>query len=213
MGWIFLPLALIPLSGLIHFSEIFLFLPMIFINLLPTFYGQYSINFQYNFGTIALFIRICIRRFSSIQKPQTRNWLTVLLLTSALIFSASFHISKTTYFSTYRDNLSEFQKMEQALKQIPEDAVVTASNHIYPHLSARDEIYSPGFHSGSDYFAIDLRGNDNPTDFSGTKALITGNGGYRVVEFLPDWYLILERGVSGGSELPAVKYLESRSKE
>ncbi|MEL7659203.1 MAG: DUF2079 domain-containing protein, partial [Bacillota bacterium] len=194
MGWIFLPLALIPLSGLIHLSEIFLFLPMVFINLLPTFYGQYSINFQYNFGTIALFVWISIRRFSSIQKPQIRNCLVVLMFFSALIFSASFHGSKTTYFSTYRDNLSQYQKMEQALKQIPQDAVVTASNHIYPHLSARDEIYSPGFHSGSDYIADDLRGSDNPADFSGIKALITGNGGYRVVEFSPDWYLILEKG-------------------
>lgn len=213
MGWIFLPLALIPLSGLIHHSEIFLFLPMVFINLLPTFYGQYSINFQYNFGTIALFVWICIRRFSSIQKPQIRNCLVVLMFFSALIFSASFHVSKTTYFSTYRDNLSEYQKMEQALKQIPQDAVVTASNHIYPHLSARDEIYSPGFHSGSDYIAVDLRGSDNPADFSGIKALITGNGGYRVVEFSPDWYLILEKGISGATDLPVIEYLKSRIKE
>lgn len=213
MGWIFLPLALIPLSGLIHLSEIFLFLPMVFINLLPTFYGQYSINFQYNFGTIALFVWISIRRFSSIQKPQIRNCLVVLMFFSALIFSASFHGSKTTYFSTYRDNLSQYQKMEQALKQIPQDAVVTASNHIYPHLSARDEIYSPGFHSGSDYIAVDLRGSDNPADFSGIKALITGNGGYRVVEFSPDWYLILEKGISGATDLPVIEYLKSRIKE
>ena len=66
IGMVFFPLSLVPLTGLFHISEVFLFLPMIAINLLPSWKAQYSIYYQYNFGTIPLIIFICIRFLSGI---------------------------------------------------------------------------------------------------------------------------------------------------
>lgn len=212
MGWIFFPLLLLPLFGLLHLSEFVLFIPIILLNLLPNFYGQYSIDFQYHFGTIALFCLILIRVIASIEQVHTRRWLLITAFTAAILFSSSYHISKTNFFSEYGKNFLNYQKMEQAINKIPAEAVVTASNHIYPHLSARKEIYSPGFHPDSEFIAMDLRGSDNPADFGALAALITSKE-YGTIEFQPDWFLILKKDTSGTLDIPASEYLETRAND
>jgi uncharacterized membrane protein len=209
MGWIFFPLMLLPLLGLLHLSEIFLFIPMIFLNLLPSWHGQYAIDFQYHFGTISLFILILIRVIASKEHAQTRRWLISTVFAAAVLFSSSYHISKTAFYTEFVKNYANYQKMEQAMKKIPTEAVVTASNHIYPHLSARNEIYSPGFHPDSEYVAMDLRGSDNPTDFEAIADLISSKK-YGTIEFVPDWYLILKKDASGVLDMQAFEYLETR---
>ena len=212
MGWIFFPLALLPLLGLFRLSEVFLFIPMVLLNLLPTFYGQYSIDFQYHFGTISLFVLILVRVIASVTQVQTRRWLLFTVFTAAILFSSSYHISKTAYYTEFVKNYANYQKMEQAMKEIPAEAVVTASNHLNPHLSARKEIYSPGFHPDSEYVAVDLRGSDNPADFGAIAALISSEK-YGTIEFLPDWYMILKKDVSGALDMQASEYLESRAND
>jgi uncharacterized membrane protein len=209
MGWIFFPLMLIPLLGLFRQSEVYLFIPMVLLNLLPTFYGQYSIDFQYHFGTISLFCLILIRVIASIPQVQTRRWLISTVFAAAVLFSSSYHISKTAFYTEFVKNYANYQKMEQAMKKIPTEAVVTASNHIYPHLSARNEIYSPGFHPDSEYVAMDLRGSDNPTDFEAIADLISSKK-YGTIEFVPDWYLILKKDASSVLDMQASEYLETR---
>ncbi len=208
LGWIFLPLALIPLSGLFRISEIPLFFPIL---LLPDFYGQYSIDFQYHFGTISLLIWICVQRFAHLPE-QRRHALGSLLLASALIFSAAYHQPKSSYFSAYREHAAEYQAMSEAMENIPETAAVSATNHLYPHLSHRYEVYPFGFRSDTEFIAVDLRGEDNPTDFTAVRALLTANKAYGVKEFAPDWFLILEKGISGTLDAAAANYLQSRIK-
>ena len=132
IGMVFLPLSLIPLVGLFHISEIFLFLPMIVINLLSSWQPQYSINYQYNFGTIPLFIFICIRFLSSIKDIRIKNMMVTLMLISAIIFSGSFHIDKLSYVTTYKEKQPEIQAISQSIKKIPEIASVTAASHFFP---------------------------------------------------------------------------------
>ncbi len=204
LGLILLPLCLIPCAGFLKISEIVLFLPMAAINLLPSWHAQYSIDFQYNFGTIPLFIFICIRFISKITNSRVKNMISSLIIISTLIFTISFHIDKLSYFSKYREKKFEIQALNEVLKKIPDDASVSAASHFYPHLSERKEIYPFGVKNDTDYVIVDLRGGGNYIGdvyneisyLTEIKRLISEDD-YGVVDYWDNWYLLINKGFSG----------------
>lgn len=215
-GMILLPLSLIPLTGLFHISEAFLFLPMIAINLLPSWQAQYSINFQYNFGTIPLFIFICIRFLSSIQNIRKRNMLAALVLVSTLIFSTSFHSEKYSFAVIYKEKQPEFQAIHQSMQKIPETASVSAASHFVPHLSERDEIYTFGVKNDTDYILVDLRGGGtyvgdtyNEVSYLSEIKRLLSEENYGVVDYWENWYALLEKDYTGELDEKVSDFLET----
>ncbi len=216
MGLVFLPLALLPLFGLLHLSEIPLFLPMIAINLLSSWWPQYSINFQYTFGTIPLFVFIAARFLSSLSKPSSRTMLAALMAVSGLIFSVSFHIEKyDDYVVRYRENQTELLAMQRALEKIPAEASVSAASHMVPHVSQRDEIYTFGLKNDTDFILLDLRGNGAYVGdtYEGEIPYLTAildlmeRQGYGAVDYFESWFLLLQRDSAGVQNEAAIDTL------
>lgn len=154
---IFAPLGFLPFFSK-DFSRYILIFP-IFINLLTKYGYQYNITFQYTFGICAFLIYLSIINLSEKEKRQQTNHSFVALTASAMLFCMIVVPKLYGYIDSYNQNKEEYKAMTQALEIIPDEASVTASTYILPHLASRDIIYEDEYHEGVDteYFVLDLR--------------------------------------------------------
>lgn len=159
--WMFLPVLFTPFATK-KVSSLILLLPIIPINLMQTWRYQYHIDYQYTYGIGALIIFsaiICIKDLS--RRPRHVAMLMSLIMcfsmTSCLVSS------KTDMNHSYYDSVKdEYENIEQALNEIPQDATVTASHSIVPHLYFVDQLYTiPEYYGNNkeidetDYYIVD----------------------------------------------------------
>ena len=139
-----------------------------------------------------------------------------LIIISTLIFTTSFHIEKSSFLTTYMKKYEDFQTINQSIQKIPETASVSATSHFVPHLSERDEIYTFGVKNDTDFIIVDLRdgafvGNtyDEVSYLSEIKRLLSEEN-YGIIDYLENWYALLEKGYSDDLDKKVVEFLESR---
>lgn len=178
---LFAPLGFIPFMNK-DLTRFILILP-IFINLLTEYVYQYDITFQYTFGICAFLIYISIMNLSEMKERQQTNHSFTAIVMSAVLFSMIVLPKLDSYVNNYRVNKESFQLMTQALEVIPEDASVTASTYILPHLASRKVIYEDEYHEAvdTDYFVLDLR-----YSVSKGRADKYIEAGYELIEKVPN---------------------------
>jgi len=150
-----LPLAFLPFTTK-KLSRYILILPMWLINLMPDYQYQYSIFFQYVFGSSVLLIYFAVLNLSEM-KPEIRKYQSSLAVIAAVMIFCSTVTIKTTNIPLYLQNYKEYQKMETCLDVIPLDASVEASTMLVAHIADRREVYQLGTRNRTEYIALDLR--------------------------------------------------------
>ena len=208
IGMILFPLALIPLSGLFHLSEAILFIPFILICLMQNDVWQ-SIDSQYHYGSIVLLFTITLRSLQRQSDPKRVNMLVSLMLLSTLIFSSAIHLPKTAYFKNWQSDQAIYERIETAFQAVPKEASVAATNHFYPHLSEREEIYQYWKNHDTDVIAIDMRPDASRPGSAEIIALLNGASPYGVVDFIPDWFIIMEKEYPTGLNDQTIAVLET----
>lgn len=167
-------------------SELVLLLPLLVINLMPSWLYQYNVDFQYTYGTAALLI------FSSLlflgeHKRERQRFVLFSAFCLCIVFSVSLISPKvSSYTSRYYENRERYDETEKALEMIPEDASVTAYGYIVPHLWYIDDLRTcPGYYGKlvqTDYYVVDTRYEyDSHTE-----------GMYKTMK--NDYDLVLEKG-------------------
>lgn len=134
-----LPLLFIPImTG--KLSDWVLTAPFIIINLATDYYYQFSLDFQYVFGTGVLLFFLFAKNTASLKSGRR---MTAAAAIAAVICFAGFNPSKYNYIDKYlNDSKYDYAAAEEVLDAIPRDAVVIASNFISPHLSDVPKLYS-----------------------------------------------------------------------
>ena len=157
----FLLLMLVPLLGLPFLfgrkpSRLILIGPFLLVNLMPQYEYQYSIYFQYVFGSLAFLFYAAMLNASDKRLPAKRAF-PALCAAFALMLSFSSVLTKGEILKDYRENRADYEAMEACLAEVPDDIAVKASTFLIPHLAARDEIYEMDTKHPVDCVVIDLR--------------------------------------------------------
>lgn len=149
------PLGFLPLLSKKP-SQLFLLIPWLLVNLMPDYVYQYSLNFQYNFGVIAIFFYLCARNLQPM--PVTvRRGLLLFLVVGCVCSSTSMMGGRLSIIEDYRRNWERNQTLNTYLEQIPEEASVTTSGYFMPKLSQRREAYDYKAKRQTDYVVLDLQ--------------------------------------------------------
>ena len=148
-----LPLGFLPFLTR-NIKRYTLIIPFLLMNLMTNYEWQYSIRFQYCFGSGALLIYLAAVNYSELRSPKH---LMFSAFSSVIIFFGIF-TEKFDYFKAYADSSEERETIDSAVALIPEDASVCCSTFILPNLSQRNELYElDTTENKAEYYVLDLR--------------------------------------------------------
>lgn len=156
----FLLLMLLPVACLPLFtkkiSSLLLLVPMLVVNVMPNWEYQYSIHFQYVFGSIALIMYLTVINIKTLT-AKVRRFILPFAVCCAILLSIA-HVSQfrdtvTSYFKKIENN----KTVSETLNAIPEDASVVAHGFYLPTVSQRKTVYDLSTGKRAEYIVIDLR--------------------------------------------------------
>lgn len=178
--WMLVPAAAAPFATK-KSATLLLMIPMLVINLMPAWKYQYDVDYQYTYGVAALVIFSFIILLT-VSCGETRRRIALFGVCCAAVFSLSLWVPKfETYAEKYLEKPDYYDEIAQYLYSIPEDATVTASNFLVPHLYHIDEMYGYIMYYGSlrktDYYLVDRRSHAHDE-----KLLAFLADGYQLVE-------------------------------
>lgn len=155
---IFLPLGFLPFKSK-NWKNYLLLFPLL-LTIMTTYEYSYSIDFHYTCGIIAFVFYLFIMNISELKKY---NYLFICLFGTLLIFMHCSYNPLVSNIYDYKEHLADRIMVERVLKSIPENASVSASTFILPHLANRDVIYEVYYHDNKDdveYVVLDARFDD-----------------------------------------------------
>ena len=132
-----LPLMFLPVRTR-KLSDWLLIAPMVLVNLASDYEYQSDIHYQYIFGTGALLIFLCAKNIRYC-KEKTKT-AAAAAMAGLIILTGSMN-GKYDYIDRLWLYQEEIAATDQALAEIPEDAVVFATTYFTPHLYKCRELY------------------------------------------------------------------------
>jgi uncharacterized membrane protein len=164
------PLAFLPVMSAKP-ARFILLLPMLLVNLMTDYQYQYSIWFQYTFGSLAFSFYLAIVNASELG-ARVRHCVVLVSAAAASIMFCGTSLTKMYYVDKYFLEYDDNRKITAVLESIPADAPVKASTFFVAKLADRDEIYDIDTKHHTEYAVIDLR-IDSPKNTSRYSLLIS----------------------------------------
>lgn len=154
------PLCFLPLV-IKKWSKLILIGPFILINLFSDCSYLHNIEFQYVFGNIGIFFYLIVINIDNLKRNNRIKIVPLMVIFSVMMFVTLMQ-GKIYYWEDYQSSYwrDHWEKMNEALDKIPEDASVTATTFLVPRLSHHDELYElsdTDKEKVTDYIALDLR--------------------------------------------------------
>ncbi len=118
-----------------------LLIPLVLVNLMPTYQYQHSIYFQYVFGSCVLVIWLFIMNMSELSYNRARCFTVFSLIACAVMFMSTM----TGYLNNFYDNDYEAHgAVISYLEQLPDNAneSITANTFFIPPLYKQKELYT-----------------------------------------------------------------------
>ncbi len=129
------------------------------INLIAASVHQYDIGFQYNFAVTAFFFYLIIMNVADM-KTETKRFIVPMAAIATVLALSMFVFPQFSVVQTYSENKAMYQQMDEILDTIPDDASVSASTFLLPHVADRAQLYEVFYHKSRtdvDYVALDMR--------------------------------------------------------
>ena len=153
---VMIPLGLMPFFTK-KFSHLFLVLPFLLMNLASGYPYAANIGFQYVFGTGTCLVYATIVNSADF-RSRKRQYVAAFTAMASLYCATTLYSGKVAgNRESYLNNQERYEKQDEGLESIPEDASVVCDTFYVPKLANRDEVYEM-----NDWFA------ENPsfTDFA-----------------------------------------------
>jgi uncharacterized membrane protein len=207
LAQLLLPLLLLPLAAPLAFLPA---VPELALNLLSSTRTQTSIHFHYTAPQIAIFFAAAVLGAKRFRSPRLATVLVAVVLASNYVLGA---IPVWSIFPGGEDlqagsyNVDEHDHVtRQALELIPPDAVVSASNSLGAHVSARRRVLSFPHLLDAEWVAADERSPGYadriaPLAYARALARLRRDPRWRLV-FQEDGVLVFRRESSGGGGTP-----------
>ena len=153
---VMIPLGLMPFFTK-KFSHLFLVLPFLLMNLASGYPYAANIGFQYVFGTGTCLVYATIVNSADF-RSRKRQYVAAFTAMASLYCATTLYSGKVAgNRESYLNNQERYEKQDEVLESIPENASVVCDTFYVPKLANRDEVYEM-----NDWFA------ENPsfTDFA-----------------------------------------------
>lgn len=172
-----LPLLFLPLMTK-RPARLILLIPLILVNLMTDYPYQYSVRFQYTYGSGALLFYAAVLNLSDLP-AQTGYRLLCGASAAALLLFTSVDVPHTSLILSYCSSAETRAAIGDALAQIPSDASVAADTFFVAHLAKRDLIFEYPSANETEYLVFDLRfGSEEQNE---QKISAAYAGGYELV--------------------------------
>ncbi|MBR2454021.1 MAG: DUF2079 domain-containing protein [Clostridia bacterium] len=153
-----LPLGFLPFATK-KISHYVLFGGIVLVNLMTDYQYQYSMDFQYVFGSFALLFYLSVLNFSELKGDAKRS-LAVFAASACVLTSAMRLPTQMRYVKFAKQYAEEIATLDSVMEMIPDGASVSASTFLTAHLSSRDVLYEIADGKETDYAVVDMRGID-----------------------------------------------------
>ena len=190
----FLPLGFLPFCS--KKSSRWLLIVPILMNLLTYYIYQYNINFQYQFGISAFLIYAMIQNIPDLKAPTRQTLVSIGAVACICLYVGTVLPSVSHYRTRWQEGKETFAKMEEILDTLPEDASLSVSTFLLPHVADREYVYEIDYHKSKtdvDYVVFDIRYSMSDVARS-SKAAYLANG-YEVLEEHTGLILILKKSL------------------
>ncbi|MCQ4021911.1 MULTISPECIES: DUF2079 domain-containing protein [unclassified Ruminococcus] len=149
MVWMLLPVAFAPFLSEKK-SMLVLFIPMLVVDLMPSWPYQYDIGFQYTYGAAALIIFMTIIVIAN-AKRSIQNKILIFSLSMSIVMSFSLIFPRTSFYLDIAISNHDMNEQYTALiNTIPKDAEVTAGGYYIPHMYQFKNLYQyPNYYDES----------------------------------------------------------------
>lgn len=154
-----LPLLFLPLITK-RPARLILLIPLILVNLMTDYQYQYSVRFQYTYGSGALLFYAAVLNLSDLPEHIGYQTLCGAAVASLLLFT-SVDLPYTWLVPSYLENAETRETIGDALARIPDDASVAADTFLVAHLAKRDLIFEYPSNNETEYLVFDLRFGDD----------------------------------------------------
>ncbi len=155
----FLPVGCLPLLTR-RAGRYVLFIPLVLVNLASTYVYQYSMFYQYVFGSGVILLYLTVINYRDLS-CQAKTCLCTFAVCSSVLSMPVFSLAHIRHREEYKNQKIQMETLNEMIDSIPEDASVSASTFLVPHLAQRDVIYEyPGYYAHedlTDYIVVDLR--------------------------------------------------------
>ena len=155
---LFLPLGFI-LFCTKRASRWILLAPML-VNLLTYYQYQYNVDFQYQFGVSAFLVYLMIMNLNDMSLPTRETLISIGAIACCCLYIVSVVPKLSYYTDTWETNREQYEQMEEILDTIPEDAAISVSTFLLPHVADREYVYEISYHGSVDdvdYVIFDTR--------------------------------------------------------
>ncbi|MCM1487342.1 MAG: DUF2079 domain-containing protein [Firmicutes bacterium] len=155
-----LPFMFIPMKTK-KLGDWLLMAPLLIVNLATEYGYQYSVAFQYAFGTAALLVFLFAKNLRY-EKRKLRSAMACLMAAAIILLGANG--VKYRYSRDYSENKEYYDSARQLLETIPRDKVIYANTYLTPMLADCPQLYQypPVYQNentpAADYILIDSRG-------------------------------------------------------
>ncbi len=156
-----LPVLFLPLFTR-KYERFVLLIPYFLVNLMSDYKYQYDLFFQYSFGSAAFLIYLTAINLADLKWQKLRAALPAAACAFGFVFVCTDILpAAQTVIKAYRDYHDHYERIEQTLALIPEDATVTSGAFYTPQLSEREIIYDVFYCSteqllSTEYVALDM---------------------------------------------------------
>lgn len=150
-----LPVACLPLCSK-KISQLLLLIPMLVVNIMPDWEYQYSIHFQYVFGSIALIFYLTALNVHTLPRA-VRRFVLPAALSFALLLSMAHLSAFSDNITSCIQNADTHATITKALDNIPDDASVVSHGYLLPAVSDRKIVYDYSTGKNAEYIVLDLR--------------------------------------------------------
>lgn len=164
----FVPMAAVIFTMGKKYTRYILLSPIIIINIFTTYVYMHDINFQYNFGIIALMMYLAIMNMADVKAEKAKTYLSIAVICSSIMFTGNMLPKMPDYYKTYSENKATYEKIDKALEFVPTNASVCASGFLTPHLSKNLVMYDQNHLEQSvytDYLVVDERFDNEKQKF------------------------------------------------
>ncbi len=153
----FVPLGFIPFCT--KKASRWLLVTPILINLVTMYQYQFQIGFQYHYAISAFLIYALLKNVNEISLPKTRTLLT-FGAAACMIFYVILVLPEFKYYQIkWHDNSKTYERMEEILDSLPEDASLNVSSKFIAHVADRDTVYEINYHDNKpdvDFLVCDM---------------------------------------------------------
>jgi len=159
------PLSLLPIAGKKP-ASLFLIIPVILMNLMPTWIYQFDIRFHYHFGNCALFFYLFILNISEIKTVKIKKFILIFSMTASIFMFTSEKWDRRDLAVGYLENpenRERYRIVTEVVAELDKDKSVTAATFLVAHLYRSKELYDMSNSCRdrrTDYIVLDLRWHD-----------------------------------------------------